>query len=244
MQSTLRHPRRSLLVLLAFLLLLTTAQLGPFRTAASAWVEHKCQPEWATMKQVTGTGLDIIWRCEPSWRLGSNTIWNWVLYRFEPGSVADDKKTVTWVYDNTPPTLYRMGLNAMVGRGRGGGGAAGSVVITTLDGGNLDRRIASRVIMQVSTAQGWATCNDSGWREGPGARSWWTSFINQGTEPDCGNASYRAQVWGRFFSGLTNSWITRGPIYSPSVSISGPCCASPTEPTISPGPPVTDPNAL
>jgi hypothetical protein len=240
MQPKLRHLRKSLLVLLAFLLLLTAAQLGPFPTAASAEPSKYCAPLWATMKEVTGTGLDVVWRCEPA---VMGTVWVWVIYRFEPGSAANDKRQVTWVFDNTPPTLYRMGLNAMVGRGHGGGGAAGSVVITTLDGGNLDRRIASRVIMQVSTAQGWATCNDSGWREGPGARSWWKSFINQGTQPDCGSASYRAQVWGRFFSGVTNSWITRGPIYSPAVSISGPCCAPPTEPTKTPGPPVTDPNA-
>lgn len=213
-----RKRRRSLLLLTLFVLL-TAAQSGLGAPSASAGEVLNCPPFAIMKKPAPGTNFDAEYRCEEFLSFdGSTWVWGWFTSGVKPKRT--DRRTI-WVGGRNSGTLrYTMALEALISDSRPGGAAGGSVIITTASGGNLDRRIAVLVRMQVSTPRGWETCSDAGWREAAGPRSWMEWFIDQGTAPDCGRGSYRAQVWGRFLS--LNGWQTRGPIYSPALSLPPP----------------------
>jgi hypothetical protein len=229
---------RLLIPLITLLLMVAATQLGPVAISYAAPGDvHYCEPEWAIITEVTSTGLNIQYRCEPFTTESGQVIWMWNLYRFVPAN--NDQRRVIWLKDTSPP--YRLSLNAMVGGIEGGGAAAGSVFITGLDGTDLNRRIASRTIMQVQTGptSGWLTCHDTGWKEASIQRSWMKSSIDQFSQPDCGNGYYRAQVAGRFWSITLGTWITRGWTYSPAIWVDGPPGSLvDSEPTVTPTPEV------
>lgn len=146
---------------------------------------------------------------------------------------AANNQRTNWEGGRTSPP-YGMTLTALMSTGTGGGWAAGNVWIYNPDGTPLSRTIAARVVIQYLRADGWWTCNDSGWKQPSSARDWSTAYIPQYTQPDCGKGSYRALAAGRFWSVSLNRWETRGWITSPTVSLSG--GVGPTEPTVEPTP--------
>jgi hypothetical protein len=231
-----RRMRKSVLVLLALLMVSAVAQLGPGASSAFALDKNNCSPHWATREQVTGTGLNIIERCEPVVEEEDPatgdpvTVWDWTLYRFK--SAVNNQRTI-WSSGCAYPG-YLMVLNDLMSNGSGGGAAGGRVILYDCNGNRLNRTIAARVVIQYYRPDGWYTCNDSGWRQASQQQSWMSAYLNQWSQPDCGAGSYRALAAGRFWSISLNKWITRGWIYSPSISLSS--GTGPAEPTITPTP--------
>jgi hypothetical protein len=222
MHVTVKLPslRQPVLTLLAALMLLTATQFGPGAASASAGEVQNCPPFAIMKKPAPGTNFQAEYRCEEFLSFdGSTLVWGWVTSGVKPKRT--DRKTIWVGGDNSPP--YTMFLEALVSDSRTGGAAGGSVIITTPSGGNLDRRIAVLVRTQYyRPSTGWGTCSNTGWKEASTQRSWMEWFIDQGAVPNCGQASYRTQVYGRFFSTSLNSWVQRGPIYSPSIPLPPP----------------------
>jgi hypothetical protein len=222
----LRSLRRSLLALLALLMVLTVAQLGPGTPSASA-EDFGCTPHWDERRFVTGGPVDIIERCEPVLTIADDTVWDWEFLRFAP---ANQDKRTTWAGGASSPP-YKMVLNAMVGSGTGGGVGAAKVILYNPNGSHLSRTIAARALMQYqpNPSSSWYTCHDSGWKQASTSTYAKRAYIFQYDQPDCGPAYYRTLAAGRFWSISLNKWITRGWIYSPSVWI--PWGTAPAEPT-------------
>jgi hypothetical protein len=239
----LRRSRRSLVALLALVTLLTATQLGLLATSARAEPQlHLCSPEWAERELATGTGINIIERCEPHpWYFMSlpGTLWDWAFLRFKPAD--QDKRVIAKRYSSSPP--YSMKIQGIFGGGTGGGAAGGNIRLTNPDGTPLNRRIAARAIIEVqpNPSGGFQNCRDSGWKESSSA-SWKSAWFNQYTQPDCGKGYYRAQVAGRFWSVSLNKWITSQWHYTTPIWVDGPpiCCVA-TEPTVTPTPHVESP---
>ena len=242
----LRRLRKALLVPLALLVLVSAIQLGPLATLAAAQhvVDKECEPLGATREWVTGTGINIIDVCIQVPHItdihGTHYKWIWDFLRFKP---ADGDKRVRASRSSTSPP-YWMHIQGIFGGGAGGGAAGGRIWITNPDGSRLHRRIAVRVLMEVSSSPtgGWYNCagRDTGWREPPGPESEHHAFLNNYTQPDCGVGYYRTQVAGRFWSISLNQWITSQWHYTPAVWVDGPpCCVAATEPTSKRVPPVT-----
>ena len=215
-----RSLRKPLLTLLVLLIALAGVQFGPGANSASAGEVQNCPPFAIMKKPAPGTNFDAEYRCLEFLSFdGSTKVWGWFTSGVKPK--RRDEKTV-WVGGRTSPP-YTMVLQGLVSDSRPGGAAGGSVIITTPSGGNLDRRIAVMVRMQYyRPSTGWGTCSNTNWKEAASPRSWMEWFIDQGTVPNCGNGSYRAQVYGRFFSVSLNRWEQRGPIYSPSIPLPPP----------------------
>jgi hypothetical protein len=231
-------------MLFSLLIVLTAVQFGPLATSAHAaedFLDKPCSPPWAEYVIVTGKSVNIRMRCEPytfQYPTGEYyTLWRWSFLRFEPADEADQQRRSVWVGDTSP--AYRAQLSAMVGSGSGGGAAAGKFYIMGRNGEDLDRTIAVRLIMQVQPGptSGWLTCHDLGWSQ-QSASSGKMNFLDQYSQPDCGDGYYRAQVAGRFWSLSLNSWITRGYTYSPAVWVNGPGTITDgePEPTVTPTP--------
>jgi hypothetical protein len=231
-----RRARKSLLVLSALLMVLTVAQFGLGASPAFAdRDENKCgQPMWSTREIVTGTGLNIIERCEPITEYFDPTTretvteWDWVHYKFK---TATNNQRTLWQSGCASPG-YIMVMSDLMSNGSGGGAAAAKVLLYDCNGDQLSRTTGARVVTQYNRPDGWYTCNDSGWKQTTNGRV--AAYINQYTQPDCGNGSYRALAAGRFWSVTRNSWITRGWIATPAISLSYSCCT--TEPEVTPTP--------
>jgi hypothetical protein len=205
-----RSLRKSLLVLLALLMVLTVAQLGPASAA-----DFGCTPHWGERRFVTGGPLDIIERCEPVLTIGGDTVWDWVFLRFALAN--QDKRTIWSGGASSPP--YKMVLNALIGGGSGGGAGAAKVILYNPSGSHLTRRIAARALVeyQPTGSSGWYTCHDTGYKERESYAM--RAYVWQYTQPDCGPAYYRTKAAGRFWSISLNAWVTRGWITSPSLWI-------------------------
>ncbi len=213
--------RKSLFALLALLIVLTVAQVGP----ASA-EDYGCTPHWGTQVVVTGGPLNIIERCEPVITFVSgDTEWDWVFLRF---ALANQDQRRIWQGGGSLAP-YKMVVNSLVGGGSGGGAGAAKMILYNPDGTHLNRTIAVRDVMQYqpSGSSSWYTCHDTGWKQASGSakRTW----IWQYDQPDCGPAYYRTLAAGRFWSVSLNKWITHGWLYSPSLWI--PWGTAPAEPT-------------
>lgn len=237
------------LVLLALLAVLMVVQFGPLAPPAAADPPENrkhCPYPGAKEPQYLSDGTVVWWICIRDYaRIGATTktyeywVWSYDHTEFPPATKAD--QVTKWKgYDDSPSYLMR--LEAVVADGRGGGDFAGSVFIANHDGSNLDRRLAVHLQVQYkpTATSGWLTCHPGSWKESGGAWSWMKTSVAQWTEPDCGTGYYRSRVYGRFFSTSLNTWIRRGPIYSPSMFLNGPGTA-PTEPTVTPAGPETDP---
>jgi hypothetical protein len=209
--------RRKSLLLLALLMLLTIVQFGPGATPSLAGDYATCPPLAVRKASYPNATYDIEERCVEIQSLdGRSYMWLWEVSGVKPKRT--ERKTV-WVGGRYNPP-YTMNLQAHVSDSRAGGAGFGRVTIFTPSGGNLDRRIAVLVRIQYyRPSTGWGTCSNSNWREASIARSQMQWAIDQGTVPDCGQGSYRTQVYGRFFSISLNRWEQRGPIYSPAVTL-------------------------
>lgn len=234
--------RKPLLALLALLMVMTAAQIGPLTLSASAepLPQNKhCPYPGATKRDPVGDGGYVEWICKRFFAYPNDPLseyWEWEFSKYVPGSMVK-LKTATR-YSNSPP--YIMRIQSAVGNARGGGTALGAIVILNRDGTSLNRRIAVRTIMEYAptATSGYYNCHDKGWKEAPTQRHYWWTAIGQYTEPDCGTGYYRAQVAGRFYSVSLNQWITSQWHYSDAVYLSAP--PPPTsEPTVTPGPAVT-----
>lgn len=245
MLPKLQRMRKSLVVSLALVAVLTAAQLGLLAAPAWAIELHLCNPEWAEREVSFGTSVNIIERCEPHpWIFFAGTpdemegtLWDWAFLRFKPAD--QDKRVIAKRFSSSPP--YSMKIQGIVGGGLGGGIALGNIRITNPDGSPLNRRIAARALTEYAPTptSGFYNCRDSGWKESSSA-SWKSAWYNQGKEPDCGNGYYRAQVAGRFWSISLGKWITSNWHYTSSIWADGPPCCL-TEPTVTPGPHVASP---
>jgi hypothetical protein len=231
----LRSLPRSLFMLLVLALVVLTAALA---TPAFAVVDkYYCSPPWGEREIVTGKTVNIIQRCEPHMVGTTVRVWRWTFLRFK---LADrDRRVLASRLSSSPP--YWMEIQGLFGGAQGGGSAAGGILITQPNGGNLDRRIAARTITEVSPnpTGGFYNCRDTGWVEASIQRSWTAAYINHYGSPDCGAGYYRAQVAGRFWSVSLNRWITSQWHYTAAIWISLP--VAPTEPIITPGPHVENP---
>jgi hypothetical protein len=240
-QVKLRTGRRSLLLLLSILMALMIAQVGPLAPSAAAdppqW-RRFCPSPGVIDRETLSDGTVLEWICTRVFAGTQDEFWEWVFYRYIPG--GRNEKAI-WRGGASSPS-YKMTLQAAVGEARGGGNMTGSVTIFTGNYGNLDRRIAVhlQVQYQPSPTSSWHNCGTGTWKEAPTQRSWMYTTRVQSYEPDCGDGYYRSRVYGRLFSTTTNSWIQRGPIYSPTLFLNGPGTA-PTEPRVTPGP-VTEPD--
>jgi hypothetical protein len=240
---SLRSVRKSLLLLLAFLLLLAGVQLGPAvsRAAAAEHYVYLCYPPGSQLRDPAGDVV-VVWVC-----LGYDEftdqgqwvrIYDWFYSHTEPAN--NDKTVRAKRYSSSPP--YKMYIQSSFGVGSGGGAAVGTMRITNPNGTALNRRIAVRTITEVQTSPtgSFYNCRDSGWVEAPTQRSWWNKKTLQYTQPDCGAGYYRSQVAGRFFSVSLNQWITSNWHYSGSIWLSAPVLL--TEPTATPRPHVQNPD--
>lgn len=228
---------KPLLVLLALLMALTVAQLGPGASSAFAdRDEDKCSPHWDTREINTGTGLNIIERCEPVFKYYDLTTretvteWDWIHYRFKSATKNERK---LWQSGCTSPG-YIMVMSDLMSNGSGGGAAGAKVLLYNCNGDQLSRDTGARVVIQYYRPDGWYTCNDSGWKQTSNGRV--AAYLNQYTQPDCGNGSYRALAAGRFWSLSLDKWITRGWIATPAISLPSVCCVTETEVAPTPTP--------
>jgi hypothetical protein len=232
--------RRLLMVLLTLLMVLTVTQLSPHAVAQEIEDVYHCSPPWDVITVATGKSLDVQYRCEPRMEDVDLRVWRWYFYRFVPA--GGDKRLTAVRRSSSPP--YTMEIQGLFGEAQGGGGAGSRIFITNPSGSALNRRIAARVLMEVSSSPtgGWYNCagRDTGWVEAATQRSAMTAFLNNFTQPDCGVGYYRAQVAGRFWSISQNNWITSRWHYTAAVWVNGPpCCVAATEPTSKRVPPVT-----
>ena len=202
-------------------------------------------PEWrqfcpypgAIDRQTLADGTVVEWICVAVFRGTMSEYWEWEFSRHIPG--GRNQRTIWRGGDSSPS--YKMTLQAAIGEARGGGNMTGSVTIFSGNYGNLDRRIAVhlQVQYQASPTSGWLNCHPGSWKEASTQRSWMHTTVVQRYEPDCGDGYYRSRVYGRLYSTTLNTWIRRGPIYSPALFLNGPG-TTPTESTVTPGP-VTEP---
>jgi hypothetical protein len=231
---------RSALLVLVVAMVLTATQFSLYAVAQEIEDRYDCSPPWDIITVRTGKNLDVQYRCEPRMYEEDLRVWRWVFYRFVPA--GGDKRVTAFRKSTSPP--YAMEIQGLFGEAQGGGGAGSRIYITQPNGGNLDRRIAARVIMEVSNSPtgGWYNCagHDTGWVEASQPQSVMTAFLNNYTQPDCGVGYYRAQVAGRFWSVSLNRWITSQWHYTGAVWVNGPpCCVAATEPTSIRVPPIT-----
>jgi hypothetical protein len=213
----LRSLRKPLLTLLALLIAFAGVQFGSGAPSALAGQYGECPPGAVRKASYPEASYDIEERCSEILSYsGTTRMWLWEFSGVKPKRT--DRRTVWVGGDNSPP--YTMSLQALISDSHAGGAAAGRVVIAQPNGSNLDRRIAVLVRTQYyRPSTGWGTCRNGVWREASTQRSYMQWTLDQGAVPDCGNGSYRTQVYGRFFSVSLNSWVQRGPIYSPSISL-------------------------
>lgn len=216
---------------------LTVAQLGPGAPAAFADdVDHKCSPEWATREIQTNTGINIVERCEKVQDYKDiygvrHIIWDWVFLRFKATSLNQRN---LWGSGCASPG-YVMTLVGLISDGNGGGVAGTKVMNYDCNGNNLDRPSEARAVIQYYRPDGWWTCKDSGWIQASSGRV--AAYVNQYSQPDCGNGSYRSLAAGRVWSNTLGKWITRGWIATPAISLSGcGCTITDTEPEVTPTP--------
>jgi hypothetical protein len=231
-----RRLRNSQAILLGLLIAVGAVQIGPLATSASAAVYEHCTPH-DYMSQTLADGRVVWWRCN-SFQIANDTYWVWQ-YDHTDFPTEPDEYTFWRGSASSPP--YLMHLEAVVAEGGGGGDMVGQVYIFNPNGSNLDRRIAVHLQVQYkpTPTSGWLSCHAGSWKEAANPQSGMKTAVAQWTQPDCGDGYYRSRVYGRFFSTSLNTWIRRGPIYTPSLFLNGPGTA-PTEPTITPGT-VTEP---
>lgn len=232
MLGKLRRLRRSLLGLLALLMVLTAVQVGPLALPAFA-PDLGCTPHWGLRTISTPIG-PMVERCEPVEQFSDlgrvYTIWDWVPYDGQ----GEEQRTL-WAGGATSPP-YRMVLADLLARGQGGGASMAKVILYNRDGSHLSRTIAARSLIQYEPtgSSGWYTCTDSGWKQASTSTYAMRAYVQQYKEPNCGPAYYRALAAGRFWSISLNKWITRGWISSPSMWITLPVGTTPTEPVSQP----------
>ena len=216
----LRSLRKPLLTLLALLIAFASVQFGPGAATASAGDKQHCPPFSTIKRTAPGDGLTFEFYCTEFLSEDEKAfVWNWELIGVKPKRT--ERRTV-WQGGRTSPP-YMMILQGLISDSHAGGAAGGMVTIQTPSGDTLNRRIA--ILMRIQyyrPSTGWGTCRNSVWHEAPTERSWYYWSLDNGTVPDCGNGSYRTQVYGRFFSVSLNRWEQRGPIYSPAVTLPPP----------------------
>jgi hypothetical protein len=230
--------RKPLLGLLALLMVMTAAQIGPLARSASAEPPERrkhCPYLGAEDPEELADGTVIIWVCTKFFNVHGLEYWDWQFSRIiYPPRDNRDRLTTASRESSSPP--YRMAIQSAVSDGRGGGVAVGAIGIYNLDGTELNRRIAVHTIMEYapSPTSGYLNCHDLGWVEAPSQRHFWSKSIVQYSEPDCGTGYYRAQVAGRFFATSTNAWETSSWHYSPALYMTAPSGANRKEPTTTP----------
>lgn len=217
MHTIRRRKHRSLAAVVALITALTLLQFGPGATPASAGDVQLCSPPGDIRKfSFGGTTLDLWMICAES-RRGTPPddfgVWDWFFWSTKiEGPEQEPARARQTLIDSS----YTMLLGNMLADGEGGGYGAGRIRLLTQHGQPLNRRLRVSVDIQINRPSGWEPCVSTGWVESAGETSKLSAFFNMHTLPDCGNGTYRARSYGRFFSISLNRWVQRGPIISPS----------------------------
>jgi hypothetical protein len=221
MHTIRRKKYRSLAVVVALMTSLTLLQFGRGATPAFAGVIQHCSPPGDIKKFSFGEGtLDLWMVCAESKFTGvsRDPIWDWFFWSTKiEGQEAEPARARQTLTDSS----YTMLLGNMLADGEGGGYGAGRIRLLTPQGQLLNRRLRVSVDIQINRTGAWEPCRSTGWVESAGETSKLSAFFNMHREPDCGNGTYRARSYGRFFSISLNQWVQRGPIISPSKALPG-----------------------